>query len=61
MQSHYRDLISALQAAGNKLAQVQAMNELGDVFAHCGRSTDALSIWNDALDLLVGPYHVRPD
>ena len=39
--------------------QVEAMNELGDVYAHFGSWREAVQAWNDALDCLIGPYQVN--
>ena len=38
--------------------QVEALNELGDVYAHFGRWKEAVQAWNDALDCIIGPYQV---
>lgn len=38
--------------------QVEATNELGDVYAHFGSWKEAVQAWNDALDCIIGPYQV---
>lgn len=38
--------------------QVEALNELGDVYAHFGSWKEAVQAWNDALDCMIGPYQV---
>lgn len=38
--------------------QVEATNELGDVYAHSGSWKEAVQAWNDALDCIIGPYQV---
>lgn len=38
--------------------QVEATNELGDVYAQFGSWKEAVQAWNDALDCIIGPYQV---
>ena len=45
-----------LKASGDKGLQAQALNELGDVQAHFAQWPAAVQAWNDALDLVIGPY-----
>ena len=40
------------------MAQVEATNELGDVYAHHGSWAEAVQAWKDALDCIIGPYQV---
>ena len=40
------------------MLQVEATNELGDVYAHFGSWKEAVQAWNDALDCIIGPYQV---
>lgn len=54
----YAKVIETLKERQEKVWQVQAMNELGDVHAHFGNWAEATQIWNDALDTIVGPYQV---
>ena len=48
-----------LKASGDKALQAQALNELGDVQAHFAQWPAAVQAWNDALDLVIGPYQAR--
>ena len=54
----YEKVIELLKERQEKVLQVQAMNELGDVHAHFGAWSEAVQLWNDALDTIIGPYQV---
>ena len=58
LQGLYQEALTALRSGGEKRAQAHAGAELGDVLASCGRLKEATGAWNDALDLLAGPYQV---
>jgi hypothetical protein len=59
VQSQYEEVIKALQAAGETHAQALACHELGDVHLQQGDAAHATSLWNDALDIITGPYQVQ--
>lgn len=40
------------------VAQVEATNEVGDVWANFGSWPEAVQAWHDALDCIIGPYQV---
>lgn len=56
--AEYDKVVAELKKAGEKALQVQALNELGDVYGHMGNWVAARQAWNDSLDLLIGPYQV---
>lgn len=58
MQTKYTECITALRNVGEKEAQAQACNEVGDVWLHHGDLREATAAWNDSLDLITGPYQV---
>lgn len=60
MQTKYTECITALRNVGEKEAQAQACNEVGDVWLHHGDLPAATTAWNDSLDLITGPYQVLP-
>lgn len=54
----YLAAIELVRKRQDKALLVQALSELGDVYAHFGRWKDAAVAWGDALDTLLGPYQV---
>lgn len=52
-------VIEVLKQRGEKAHLVLATHELGDVHAHFGNWRGASVAWNDALDMLLGPYQAR--
>lgn len=52
-------VIEVLKKRGGRAHLVLATHELGDVHAHFGDWRGASVAWNDALDMLLGPYQAR--
>lgn len=52
----YRKVIELLEAKGEKWLKAEALNELGDAYAHQAEWDQATLCWSDAVDLMMGPY-----
>ncbi|MEW5312856.1 MAG: hypothetical protein WDW38_004457 [Sanguina aurantia] len=58
LPAEYVKVIEVLKKRGGRAHLVLATHELGDVHAHFGDWRGASVAWNDALDMLLGPYQV---
>jgi hypothetical protein len=58
LPAEYLAAIELVRKRQDKTLLVQALSELGDVYAHFARWKEAAVAWGDALDTLLGPYQV---